>query len=136
MINYFEPRVNWVHLAHEQRRCKTDIIFIPLQAKSALAEGKGNRFYELMNLMNLERDFTAGCLLFCKKVSISKLNYVVEAGIKASKFISSFKNKFSNLFILFITILLLKTVINDEYMNTNEQTYGLLPLFSMWLVNS
>jgi len=135
MVNLPGFIFNWLHLAHEPRRCKNDLIFVPLQANSSFAEDKGNRFYELMNLMNLERDFDAYRISFRKIGPYSKLNNHYGGGFLAYKFIKFIPLFFGNYLHCFITKLLLKTVINDEYMNTNEQTYGLLPLFSMWLVN-
>ena len=89
----------------------------------------------LMNLMNLERDFTPDRILFLKIGCFLKINYVVDPAIWACKFIKFIFDQISNYFMFIITNLLLKTVINDEYMNTYEQTCGLFPAFTIGIVN-
>jgi hypothetical protein len=52
-----------------------------------------------------------------------------------SKFISSFKNFIFGNYVLFLAFLLIKRLKNDEFMNINEQTWGLFPSFAMEPMN-
>ena len=53
----------------------------------------------------------------------------------AYKFISSFKNLIKSYFKLITAFLLIKRIKNDEFMNINEQTWGLFPSFAMEPMN-
>jgi len=89
----------------------------------------------LMNLMNLFQD-SAPVICFCKAGVFwmdTKHNAKPAAG--GSKFISSFKIFIFGNYVLFLAFLLIKRLKNDEFMNINEQTWGIFPSFAMEPMN-
>lgn len=90
---------------------------------------------ELMNLMNLFWDSTV-VICFCRggNFLVDTKHNIKPAG-GAPKFISSFKNLIKSYFKLITAFLLIKRLKNDEFMNINEQTWGLFPSFAMEPMN-
>ena len=89
----------------------------------------------LMNLMNLFQD-SAPVICFCNAGNfwMDTRQSIKPAG-GAPKFISSFNNLINYRSILKHAFLLIKRLKNDEFMNINEQTWGLFPSFAMEPMN-
>lgn len=90
---------------------------------------------ELMNLMNLFLDSAVVICFCCGVIFWMDTRQSTNPAGRASKFISSFKNLINYGSMLKQAFLLIKRLKNDEFMNINEQTWGLFPSFAMERMN-